>query len=84
MKVTTDDLLSAILAAAPIAPGPEWKTVKELIDDAAKQGHNIRIAAMGKRLRLLAKDGKIEIIKAPRRGTNNGVSIYYRLKNGRR
>jgi hypothetical protein len=83
-RVTYDDLLNAVLAAAPVPPGPEWQTALELRAAAEKQGSKLCQSAMARRLRLLTKEGKIETLKAPRRGTGTGVAVYYKLKpNGK-
>lgn len=84
-RITTNDLLDAVIAAAPVPPGPEWKTALELAEQAGKRGHKLGKSAMVKRLKGLVDAGKLETMRAPRRDAGGtGWSYYYRLKKAKR
>lgn len=83
-RVTTDDLLAALIALRPNEPGPEWETLPELVAGAEKRGAKISKHSMQQRLNALVKAGTVERSRAPRRGNGTGWQFYYKFKNGKR
>lgn len=75
MKISRNDLLEAIRAAKPSPPSEEWMTRKEIADAMKLTVHQVK-----RRMDVLAKQGKVEKARAPRRGVGHGLCIYFRLK----
>lgn len=73
-------LLEAVRQARPLPPAAEWMTLGEIIT-ALKISDN----QAHRRIQTLTKQGRLERLYAPRRGTTGGATLYYRLtkKNGK-
>lgn len=82
IRVTTNDLLEAVLASSPQRPGPDWMTVRELMRAAAGKGTKVSESSMRRRLDRLQAEHKAE--RCETGGVRGGTITYWRLTNGHR